>query len=98
MSDAIDFNSRVIVPDDTLVRELDGEAVLLNLASERYYGLNKVGTRMWKVLEKSPSVQSALETLIGEYDVEPERLRGDVRALVGELVGQGLIRLESPHG
>lgn len=98
MGDLVDFTARVVVPDDTLMRELDGEAVLLNLANERYYGLNRVGTRMWHVLASSASVQVAFERLAGEYDVEPDRLRDDLAALIGQLTEQGLIRLDSAHG
>lgn len=98
MGDLVDFTARVVVPDDTLMRELDGEAVLLNLANERYYGLNRVGTRMWLVLAASGSVQAAFEQLAAEYDVEPDRLRGDLVALVGQLAEQGLIQLEPAHG
>lgn len=49
----IDFTQKVSVPEDTLMRELEGESVLLNLTNEKYYGLNKVGTRMWNALEKA---------------------------------------------
>lgn len=97
MADPIDFTARVVVPDDTLMRDLDGEAVLLNLDNERYYGLNRVGTRMWHVLSASASIQAAYDQLAAEYDVEPDRLRGDLVALVGQLSEQGLIRLEPAH-
>ena len=42
--------SRVIVPDDVLFQELNGEAVILDLASERYFGLDGVGTRFWELI------------------------------------------------
>jgi len=40
----------IIIPDDVLFRELDGEAVLLNLKTGIYFGLNPVATRMWQLI------------------------------------------------
>lgn len=91
MNMEIAFSQKVVAPDSVLFRELGGEAVLLNLDNESYYGLDEVGTRMWNLLTTSPSIQDAHAALLDEYDVEPERLAADVRELVGELVEQGLL-------
>ena len=85
------MRARITRPGDVLVRELDGESVLLNLATESYFGLDGIGTRMWAVLTSSPSVEAASETLLLEYDVEPERLRSELRAFVEKLEEAGLV-------
>lgn len=76
---------------DILIRELDSEAVLLNLKSERYFGLDKVGTRMWMALCKLESIPAAYEVLRAEYDVDADLLRRDLNALVEKLVNHGLL-------
>ena len=38
---------RFAVAPDVVSRVLDGEAVLLDLAAESYFGLNAVGTQVW---------------------------------------------------
>jgi hypothetical protein len=88
------FSSRVAIPDTVLFREFSGEAVILDLASESYLGLNDVGTRMWAELTTQPSVQAAYDALLSEYDVPPETLRADLEGLLGQLLEQGLITLE----
>ena len=85
--------TRVMAPPDVLIRELDGEAVLLNLVSESYFGLDEVGARMWQVLTTSESIETAHAQLLAEYEVEPERLRQDLLALVTQLAGHGLVEL-----
>lgn len=62
--------SRVIVPDDVLFQELNGEAVILDLASERYFGLDGVGTRFWELISHDPEMQVAFDQLLREYDVD----------------------------
>ena len=88
-------NSRISVPSETLVNILGGESVLLSLKSQHYYGLDEVGTRMWNVLTTSPSVEAAYETLLEEYEVEPETLRQDLDDLLGKLAEQGLVEVHS---
>ena len=90
----IAFSSRVRSADNVLIRELEGESVLLNLDSESYFGLDDVATRMWSVLTTSESIQDSWEVLVGEYDVSRERLREDLAALVKELKENGLVEIE----
>ena len=87
----ISFSDRVAVPDGVLISRLQEEAVILNLESERYFGLDDVGTRFLTVLTTSESIDSALQQLGAEYDVDPQVLRQDLLALVENLVDQGLL-------
>lgn len=86
----ISHTAKVLAPAGVLVRELDGESVLLNLNSESYFGLDEVGTRMWAVLTASDSIQAAYESLLAEYEVEPEKLYQDLDNLIEKLVAHGL--------
>ncbi len=61
----------MIVPAHVLIRHLDGESVLLNLESERYFGLDGTGTRMLELLTTSSNVDAAYEKLLEEFEVEP---------------------------
>ncbi len=87
------FGRRAGAPQDVLMREVEGEAVLLHLDSGRYYGLDPVGTRMWVILTSAASVEAACAQLVGEYDVTPAVLREDVAEFVMQLVEQGLLEL-----
>lgn len=89
----ISFSDRVRVPDGVLISNLEDESVILNLESERYYGLDDVGTRMLSVLSTSNSIGAAYEQLREEYNVDGEVLRRDLLSLVEQLVAQGLINL-----
>jgi Coenzyme PQQ synthesis protein D (PqqD) len=87
----ISFSDRVVVPDGVLISHLQEEAVILNLESERYFGLDDVGTRFLTVLTSSESIEVAYETLREEYDVDPQALRDDLQELVEKLIDQGLL-------
>lgn len=96
MSDSISpisFSDRVRVPDDVLISNLQEEFVILNLNSERYFGLDNVGTHMFSVLTNSDSIEAAYESLAREYDVDRQVLRQDLVALVENLLQQGLVKI-----
>lgn len=88
---AILFTDRVRVPDDVLISNLQEESVILNLDSERYFGLDNVGTRFLSVLNTSDSIEAAYEALRDEYDVDAQSLRKDLLDLAEDLVKQGIL-------
>ena len=90
---SISFADRIEVPDEVLISGLQGESVILNLNSERYFGLDEVGTRMLSVLNDAESIQAAYETLREEYDVEDEILRHDLISIIEQLVELGVVKI-----
>ena len=94
---SISFDTRAAVDPDVMIRNVGEESVILDLKTERYLGLNEVGTQMWSAIVGSTSIQSAYETLLAEYEVEPERLRENLQDLLRQLVEHGLVKL-SPAG
>jgi len=84
-------DTRVTVPPGVMFRDLDGEAVVLELESGRYFGLNETGTRMWLLLQEHGSVEAALRALLAEYDVAEERLREELLGFVETLSSQRLL-------
>jgi hypothetical protein len=84
---------QVVACEDVLVRQLEGESVLLNLASESYFGLDEVGTRMWTVLTTAVSVEAAVNILVAEYAIERDQLRADLQRFITKLSDAGLVAI-----
>ena len=91
---AVSFADRIRATEAVLIQEIRGEIMFLNMGSESYFGLNQVGSRMYRVLTSSDSIQSAYNSLLREFDVEAERLRADLHDLVSKLLESGLIELQ----
>lgn len=81
----------VSVSKDVVFRDLSGEAVLLNLATGIYFGLNEVGTRMWTLLLEHGSTEKVIQGIVDEYQVDAETARADLDKLVSQLRDKGLI-------
>lgn len=92
---AVSFAQRVLIPENVMFRELEGESVILDLDSESYFGLDTVGTRMWQLLTEGESIQHAYDVLLAEFDVDVETLRRDLEDLLDELTSKGLLEI---HG
>ncbi len=85
----------VVVARDQISCDLAGEAAILNVKSGVYYGLDPVGARIWTLIQQPRSVDELRETLLNEYDVEPERCEGDLLGLLEKLLAEGLIEVKS---
>ena len=88
---SVSSSDRIKAAPDVLFRLVGDEGVLLNLRTQRYLGLNPVGTRVWTILEHGETIQTAYDTLLREYDVEPAALRLDLDQFIGQLVEHELV-------
>lgn len=86
-------DSRVVASKDQVSCDLAGEAALLNLKSGIYFGLDPVGARIWSVLQSSVTFGQIRDTMLDEYEVDPERLEADLRTLISDLAEHGLIEI-----
>jgi hypothetical protein len=88
-------SDKVTVPGHVLVRFLDKEAVLLNIDTERYFGLDETGARMWQLATTAETIDAAYQKLLGEYDVDAQTLREHLSELMDKLVENGLLTTTS---
>ena len=86
-------DQKASISSEVLFQEVSGETVLLDLASENYFGLDEIGTRIWGLLQSGASIGETMDTLMEEYEVERETLEKDVGELLEKLVEAGLIEL-----
>lgn len=90
----VTLDSVVKITDDVIFQELEGEAVLLNMQSEIYFGLNGMGTRIWQLLKTHGRLRSISETILNEYDIDEEQLGNHLCEFIDKLHSKGLVVLE----
>jgi hypothetical protein len=76
-----------------LLTELDdGTGVVLHLDTKLYYTLNETGVFVWKELDASPNgIEGLVQRLTESFEVETERARADVDAVLRTLLDEGLV-------
>jgi hypothetical protein len=86
-------DATLAIPRHVLSTEVNGEAVLLNISDECYYGLDEVGTIMWKALAAHASIDAAVAAVQQCFDACPERIRTDMLELVRRLAKHRLVEV-----
>ncbi|MFZ1325537.1 MAG: PqqD family protein [Candidatus Contendobacter sp.] len=89
----INSTARIQIPTDVLYRDLGGEAVIANLTTGQYYGLDEIGARTWTLLVEHGQLEPAVQTLLAEYAVEERQLRQDLSQLLNTLADHGLLQI-----
>jgi hypothetical protein len=84
---------RLKIADDVLSRRIVDETLILRLEGEAYFSLDGVGSRIWDLLNQGTSLARVLEVLSDQYEVDASRLKADVRVVLRNLLGSGLIVL-----
>jgi len=91
----IDPKARVRMRKDVLIQNIEGESILLNLATENYFALDEVGTSIVTTLDGSDSVAAATRKLLEIYAVEEAKLTEDITQLVNQCEQEGLLQIVS---
>lgn len=74
-----------------LYSEIGDEAVILDLNSGTYYGLNDVGVDLWRWLQEAQSKEQILNLLLDEYEVTRQQAEKDLEAIFTQFIEVGLI-------
>ena len=76
-----------------LYSEIGDEAVILDLNSGAYYGLNDVGVDLWRWLQQPQSKENLLNLVLNEYEVSSEQASKDIQHIIEDMVNSGLIEI-----
>ncbi len=87
-------STRIYPHPDVAFRQIEEEIVLLNLKTGQYFSLDEVGARIWSHLMETHTLEATIETMLEEYQVEPEQLYEDITEFIAQLQSHGLINFK----
>ena len=70
------------------------EVVILNFYNGTYYGLDSVGTSVWKFIQEAKTISEVNEYILSNYEVEPKQCENDLLQLFNELEEHKLICIQ----
>jgi len=88
---------RIRLSTNVLIQRVNDEAVLLDLETRGYFGLDPVGAIIWEGIEDNKSEAEIVESITRRFAVEAEVACRDLREFLIELRDDGLIHLEEAH-
>lgn len=71
--------------DHWLSANVAGEVVMMSARTGKHIGLNKMGARIWELLERPRSLDEICDTLVQQFEVAPEVCRAEVESFLDEL-------------
>jgi hypothetical protein len=76
-----------------LTAEVDGEVVMMSIEQGRYFGLDAIGSDIWRRIEPPCSFVALIDRLACDYDADRATIAADVRAMLDRMAAQDVIRL-----
>jgi hypothetical protein len=72
---------------------VDGEVVIINAETGTCYALNKVGSRIWALIQEPRRIRDICATLTDEFEVSDAVCGSQVSELITELHAESLVAL-----
>jgi len=83
---------------DVVVRNIEGEILLLNLETGVYYGLNKTGSEIWELLDKYSSIESINAEIAQKYQGSEREVLSCIRELFSDMKSENLVQEQDDIG
>ena len=93
MGVTLQLRSTVVASRDQVSCSLGEEGAILHLQSGLYYGLNRVGAKVWALIQEPVVVERLRDALLTQFDVQRDRLDHDLGRLLEELAAEGLVEI-----
>jgi hypothetical protein len=85
------MNSVVRQNHGTFASDMDGEKVMLSIATGNYYNIGKVGGTIWDLMAQPIELKQMIRILTGQYAVDQDQCYSDVVPFLEKLYRDGLI-------
>jgi len=89
----ITMDSRVVGDTGIVFNEMDGETIMMSIENGEYYGLNSIGSRIWKLLESPRTASEICDSLLPDYDVTRDQCAQDVLLFLNKMAEKGVVRI-----
>lgn len=93
LSLTVPLRSTVVASRDQVSCALGEEGAILHLQSGLYYGLNRVGAKVWALIQEPIVVEQLRDQLLARFDVPQDRLDHDLGRLLDDFVAEGLVEI-----
>ena len=75
-------SANLIAGKHVVVTDFDGEGILVDLNTKRYYQLNETAMIVWKGIEQGKSISEIVADFTSSYEVEADRAALSIQRLL----------------
>ena len=76
---------------DWISAKVGDEVVMMSVEAGKYIGLNRVGARIWELIETPQSTDTLTGQLVGEFEIDEATCRAEVDSFLKSLSDQNAI-------
>ncbi len=94
--ESLDFNATLKIDPNALSVDMDGDVVTMNLTDNQFYGVNDIGTLIWRTIEEHEmSVSELYQSLTERFkDDDPEQIKQELTAFLLSCRDKGVLVIE----
>lgn len=89
----IDDQTTIRRSNSLLVAGVRDETVMMDTESGHYYGLDDIGSEIWRRIEKPSTFGVLVDALVADYDADRATIAADVRALLTQMAKHDVVKL-----
>lgn len=86
-------DSLVCQVEDIIASDIDGETVMMSVENGKYYGLDSIGSVVWKMVAEPVKVADLIDTLVEKYEVDRITCENDVLVFLNSLNDDGILQV-----
>ena len=79
---------------DIIAANMDGEVVMMDIMSGKYYNLGTTGGAIWNLLESPKTLDELVDALTAKYDVDRATCKAQVEQFLKTGLERGLFSME----
>ncbi|WP_017811551.1 lasso peptide biosynthesis PqqD family chaperone [Paenibacillus shenyangensis] len=89
----INSEQKITQNSNYIASDMNGEKVMLDIESGKYYNLGAIGGRIWDISENPVTVDEIVAVLLQEYDVAQDVCKQQVSVFVEKMLQEGLVEV-----
>lgn len=92
LASELTLHSIVVVSKDQVSCEIQDETVLLSLSNGEYFGLNSVGSTIWRLIQTPRTIGELRDALLDEYSgISPEACEEEILSFLQQTIALELV-------
>ncbi len=95
MTNTTSLNQQKFIQNKNYIAsDMNGEKVMLDVQSGKYYNLGTIGGRIWDLSAQASTVEEIVSRLMEEYEVSQDVCTQQVSTFIGQMLSEGLVEID----
>jgi hypothetical protein len=91
---ALTLHSVVGQSSDLVATTIEDQTALLSISNGAYYGMDKIGSRVWELIVQPRAVSAVVDQLLTEFEVDRPTCEQHVLAFLQKLADADLLSVQ----